>query len=196
MRVIAGTARGKRLRAPREAQTRPTSDLAKGALFDMLEAEALKRGFEPDDEGRMASGQCWPRVLDLFAGSGALGIEALSRGAAHADFVDHNSDACRTIQANLRETKLEEGGRVHRMQPSAAVARLPGPYDAVLLDPPYASADALRQALGALARDNLIAENGVVMLEHARDVAPPEQVAGLPLVRRTRHGRTGIALYA
>ena len=86
MRVIAGTARGRTLHAAEG--TRPTSDLIKGAIFSMLEALAYKRGFEPDAEGTLAAALAWPRALDLFAGSGALGIEALSRGSRSADFIE------------------------------------------------------------------------------------------------------------
>src|SRR6516162_2790230 len=88
VRVISGTARGRHLRAAPE--TRPTADLVKGAIFSMLEALAYKRGFEPDEEGDFAAAVAWPRVLDLFAGSGGLGIEALSRGAQSAQFVEQD----------------------------------------------------------------------------------------------------------
>src|ERR671928_613887 len=102
MRVISGSARGRHLRAA--GATRPTADLIKGAIFSMLEALAYKRGFEPDLDGNFAAGLAWPRVLDLFAGSGALGIEALSRGARWADFVEQDREAARAIAANLRST--------------------------------------------------------------------------------------------
>ena len=103
MRVIAGTARGRPLQAPGRAPTRPTADKIKGVIFSMLEAEALKRGFEPepadeDSDGRFAAAVAWPRVLELYAGSGALAIEALSRGAQHADLVDSSRDARQTLQ--------------------------------------------------------------------------------------------------
>src|ERR1700682_2633267 len=111
MRVISGTARGRPLRAA--LQTRPTADLIKGAIFSMLEALAYKRGFEPDEEGNLAAALAWPHVLDLFAGSGGLGIEALSRGAASAEFVEQSRDAARIITANLRTTGLDEHARVH-----------------------------------------------------------------------------------
>src|SRR5262245_64153570 len=106
MRVISGTARGRPLRATRE--TRPTADLIKGAIFSMLEALAYKRGFEPDEDGNFAAMLAWPRVLDLYAGSGALGIEALSRGAAFAEFVDQDREAARIIEANLRLADFAE----------------------------------------------------------------------------------------
>src|SRR5215210_5447750 len=102
MRVIAGTARGRPLRAA--LQTRPTADLIKGAIFSMLEALAYKRGFEPDQDGNLAAALAWPRALDLFAGSGGLGIEALSRGARSVEFVERDREAARVIEANLRST--------------------------------------------------------------------------------------------
>ena len=95
MRVISGTARGRH--AARGRSTRPTADLIKGAIFSMLEALAYKRGFEPDEDGNLAAALAWPRVLDLFAGSGGLGIEALSRGAQSAEFVEQDRAAARII---------------------------------------------------------------------------------------------------
>src|ERR1700724_4122151 len=99
MRVISGFAAGRTLSA--DQQPGPHADLIKGAIFSMLEALAYKRGFEPDDEGNLAAGLAWPRVLDLFAGSGGLGIEALSRGAQSAEFIEQDRAAARTIQSNL-----------------------------------------------------------------------------------------------
>ncbi len=99
MRVISGTARGRHLRAAPE--TRPTADVIKGAIFSMLEALAYKRGFEPNEEGDLAAALAWPKVLDLFAGSGALGVEALSRGAKSAEFVEQDREAARVIASNL-----------------------------------------------------------------------------------------------
>ncbi|MGH2350896.1 MAG: RsmD family RNA methyltransferase, partial [Chloroflexota bacterium] len=125
MRVIAGEARGVPLVAPAGRGTRPTSDRTKEAIFSVL-----------GDLG------CEGRVLDLFAGSGALGIEALSRGATFCDFVDSAAAACRAIEANLAKTKLAAQGRVHR-QPvarfvAAATGRAAGvSYDLILMDPPY-----------------------------------------------------------
>src|SRR6059058_467490 len=132
MRVVAGSARGRPLRAPKNAPTRPTADHIKEALFSMLEAEALKRGYELDDEGRMASGLAWPRVLDLYAGSGALGIEALSRGAEHATFVEKSTDATKAISANLRTLGFDPQATILQAGLPQALDRLRGPYDLVL----------------------------------------------------------------
>src|SRR5437016_13996319 len=138
-------ARGRPLRAAPE--TRPTADLIKGAIFSMLEALAYKRGFEPDEDGNLAAGLAWPRVLDLFAGSGGLGIEALSRGAESADFVEQDRDAARIIASNLRTTDLEERARVHQTPVDVALRRVRGPVDLVFLDPPYAGTPSLEQTL-------------------------------------------------
>src|SRR3981081_3164733 len=140
MRVIAGTARGRLLRAA--DKTRPTADLVKGAIFSMLEALAYKRGFEPDEEGNLAAALAWPRALDLFAGSGGLGIEALSRGAQSVAFVEQDREAARIIQANLRTTGLDERARVHQAAVLSALRTVRGPIDLVFLDPPYADAAA------------------------------------------------------
>src|SRR6476660_3702412 len=95
VRVISGTARRRNLRAA--ATTRPTADLIKGVIYSMLEALAYKRGFEPDEDGNLAAALAWPHVLDLVAGSGGLGIEALSRGAQFAEFVEQDRAAARII---------------------------------------------------------------------------------------------------
>src|SRR5260370_25505685 len=105
MRVISGTARGRPLRAAPE--TRPTADLIKGAIFSMLESLAYKRGFEPDEAGNLAAALAWPHVLDLFAGSGAVGIESLSTVAQSAESVDQDREAGRIIQSNLPTTALD-----------------------------------------------------------------------------------------
>src|SRR6185312_13879217 len=105
MRVISGAARGRPLRAAPE--TRPTADLIKGAIFSMLEALAYKRGFEPDEDGNFAASLAWPRVLDLYAGSGGVGIEALSRGATFAEFVEQDREAARILVSNLRGAGLD-----------------------------------------------------------------------------------------
>src|SRR5437588_11873986 len=119
MRVISGSARGHHLRAAQ--QTRPTADLIKGSIFSMLEALAYKRGFEPDEDGNLAAALAWPRVLDLFAGSGGLGIEALSRGARSAEFVEQDREAVRIISSNLRATDLDDRARVHQAPVSGAL---------------------------------------------------------------------------
>ncbi len=206
MRVIAGTARGRPLRAPSGDDTRPTGDKIKGVIFSMLDAEAMRRGVEAepaDDEsdGRFAMAVAWPRVLELYAGSGALSIEALSRGCRRADLVESNGAARRTIEANLARTGLADRARVHAMRSEQAVSTLRGPYDLILLDPPYASAE-VPGLVQRLVEGTLLSADGVVVWEHARDTVPARVVAAgdgsraLHLVRTNSHGVAAVSLYA
>jgi 16S rRNA (guanine966-N2)-methyltransferase len=196
LRVIAGAARGRSLQVPRGTSTRPTSDLAKGAIFAMLEAEAYKRGYEPDEEGTMAAGLAWPHVLDVFAGSGALGIEALSRGARHAEFVEQDPAACRTIRANLAKTGFLDRATIHQLPARQALARASKPVDLVLLDPPYGERSALDAALAVLETEQLLTRSGAVVLEQSSSDAPPDAIAAIPLARTRIHGSTRLTLYA
>jgi 16S rRNA (guanine966-N2)-methyltransferase len=195
VRVIAGTARGRPLRAA--AQTRPTADLIKGTIFSMLEAAAYKHGFEPDEEGNLAAALAWPRVLDLYAGSGALGIEALSRGASFAEFVEQEAEALRVIEANLRSTGLSERGRIHQSTALRAIrgTRLRGPYDLILADPPYADNTAMTDVASALAESTLLRPTSAVVLEHAAAATPPTNIGELPLHTTRKHGQTSVSLY-
>lgn len=195
VRVISGTARGRHLRAADE--TRPTADLIKGSIFSILEALAYKRGFEPDlEEGDFAAARAWPRVLDLFAGSGALGIEALSRGALSAEFVEQDREAARVILSNLRSTGLDERARVHQTPVSAALRSVRGPIDLVFADPPYEDQEALQLAVEALASPGMLLPASVVVLEQAWKTEPAASIGKLPLASTRRHGRTRITLYA
>lgn len=194
MRVISGIARGRTLRAA--LQTRPTADLVKGAIFSMLEALAYKRGFEPDDDGNLAAALAWPRALDLYAGSGGLGIEALSRGARFAEFVEQDRAAAQIIQANLRTMGLDDRARVHQATVGAAVKMVGTPVDLVFVDPPYADTAGLDQAIAALAKPGLLSPTSVAVLEQSAMAEPPSTIGPLKLSTTRRHGRTRITLYA
>ena len=187
MRVIAGEARGVPLVAPKGRATRPTSDLLKGAIFNVLG----ERG-----------GRGW--VLDLFAGSGALGIEALSRGADWCDFVDSARAACHAIEANLAKTKLADRARTHclpvqrwlaQRQAQAALQGEDAAYDLILADPPYAleGRDAL---LLELSRSPLVGPGTVLLLEHASRWEPPPVLGPLAQVRSRAHGDSAFTVYA
>lgn len=205
MRVIAGSARGRPLRAPAGDHTRPTSDKAKGAAFSMLEAEAFRRGFLPDEHAtigsRFASAVCWPRVLELFAGSGALTIEALSRGAERADLVETDREARLAIKQNLVWAGLEGRAAIHRLRADLALAALGGPYDLVLLDPPYDEPGVV-ELIQQLANPRLSASTAVLVWEHPRTVSSPDRIDdqnASPWWRRVKtntHGATAISLYA
>lgn len=178
MRVIAGSARGRPLRAPDVAGLRPTSDLVRGAIFDMVGPF-----FGPEE-----------RVLDLYAGTGALGIEALSRGAGWCDFVEQNRRCVTAIHHNLHTTGLAARAQVFAGSVSAAISRLQGPYTLVLLDPPYAQGiDAA--VVAALLDRGLLTPDTVVVAEHAWRVPAPEGFGPLRRVKQRRHGDTAISLY-
>ncbi len=179
-RVIAGTARGVRLAAPGPG-TRPIGDRVKQTLFAVL---------EPELDGA--------RVLDLFAGSGAGGIEALSRGAAHAVFLEKDGGACRVIAENLRRTGLTDSATVVRRDVAAwlndaAGAAAEAPFDIVLADPPYADTDALTHALQLV--EPVLAQGGVVVAKHFWRDAPPARVGLLASVRDRRFGETALTFY-
>lgn len=199
MRVIAGRARGRRLLAPGSEKIRPTGDRLKGAIFSLLEALAYKSGFaeEVDELGevRFAAALAWPRVLDVYAGSGALGIEALSRGAERAEFVEANGKARRLIERNLRLAGLSEGATVHALAAEQAISTLAGPYDLILADPPYADSGAVH-VLKRMADAPHLTDGGVLVWEHHRDYEPPPRLGRLGLRRTLRHGGAAVSLYA
>jgi len=180
-RVIAGSAKGIRLRAP-GAGTRPLADRVKQTLFAIL---------EPDLDGA--------HVLDLFAGSGAGGIEALSRGAAGAIFVEKDQGAAAVIDANLQATGLAG--------PAAAVIRwdvvrwlaepnVDAAFDLVLVDPPYAETEVLMRVLGILGADPApLADGARVVAKHFWRNRPPEQIGRLAFERNRRFGETALTFY-
>ncbi len=181
MRVIAGEARGVPLVAPPGRTTRPTSDRLKEAIFSTL-----------GDRG------CRGRVLDLFAGSGALGIEALSRGAEWCDFVESSPKACRTIEANLAKTRLAGRARLYCLPVERFVAlhaASGAPYDLILLDPPYAY-EGLEALLGTLAATPLVGAQTAVLVEHSSRRTLPETLGALRLSRRRQHGDGAFSLYS
>jgi 16S rRNA (guanine966-N2)-methyltransferase len=195
MRVISGTARGRTLRAA--PNTRPTADLIKGVIYSMLEALAYKRGFEPDEDGNLAAALAWPRVLDLFAGSGGLGIEALSRGAQAAEFVEQDREAAKIIEANLRAARLDERARVHLAPVGAALRSVRFPVDLVFADPPYDDVEAVEATATALGKPGLLLPTSVVVVEQSSNAdPPPAQIGELPLLNSRRHGRTRVNVYA
>jgi 16S rRNA (guanine966-N2)-methyltransferase len=175
LRVIAGAARGRELRQPRGA-TRPTSARLREALFSMLDA------------GEML---CTP-ALDLYAGSGALGIEALSRGVGRCTFVEAEGRTCAVIKENLDRVQLAGGtvvrGRVGRWRPPNGEV-----YALVLADPPYddvASWAAIEESIA-----DALTEDATIAVEHQAQDAPPDRLAGRPLWRDRRQGEGAVAIY-
>lgn len=184
--MVTGSAKGIRLLAPGPG-TRPLPDRLKQALFASLE---------------VALAPAWPvPFLDLFAGSGAAGIEALSRGAPSAVLVERDAAAARVIAENLRRTRLSGLARVIRRDVSVVLpaggASVGGPFGAVLLDPPYADRQALDGALHRLGDLSLgwMSEGAIVVAKHAWRDELPERAGQLVLERRRRFGESGLSYY-
>ena len=192
MRVVAGTAGGHPLKAPRGGATRPTADRNKEALFSMIEA-LLARAMEVE----MGTPELWRgiRVLDLYAGSGALGIEALSRGAEHATFVEAQPAAAAVIRENLRATGLVDRATIRLREVARVFDGLRDPVQLVLMDPPYADPAAL-SVLQRVAAASWLAADALIAFEHAPRLACPDKLGTLTRQRERRHGDTMLTLYA
>ena len=176
MRIVGGTLGGRVLRAPAGHSTRPTSEKVREAIFNIL----------PDVGGA--------RVLDIFAGSGAMGIEALSRGAVHATFIDRDKTALKVLRGNLAELGLEDRATIIAQDAIAAVRREPAePWRFVFVDPPYAS-DLATRAVLALPTASL-APDAWIVIEHDRRHAPPEALGSLLRTDERRYGDTLVSFY-
>ncbi len=182
MRVIAGKFRSRRLAAPAGIQTRPTSDRLRETLFNVL--------------GPSVENSVW---LDLFAGSGAIGIEALSRGARMVHFVESSSRAIRAIRSNLAALGISEGfeiaehravGALHLLSDHGVVC------DFCFLDPPYRRQDDYQQILSFLSRSPLLGTTGLVIAEHDKHFDPGEVFGSLSRRRKLRQGDAVLSFYA
>lgn len=176
MRIVAGTARGRALAAPRGDATRPTSDKVRGAIFNVL--------------GQFFQGGA---VLDLYAGSGAMALEALSRGCDRAVCVERDRAAAEAIRRNAEACGFADRVEIRREQVEAALCRLPrGAFSLAFIDPPYdLGPDA---ALAGVAP--LLAPGARVVAEHGARSLPAERFGALALVDRRSHGGTGISIYS
>ncbi len=176
MRVITGTARGKRLiTVSGDELVRPTSEKVKEAVFSSIQF---------DIEGR--------RVLDLFAGCGQLGIEALSRSADSAVFVDASDISVGVIKKNLAATGLSDKAQVVRSDYSLFCARCSDKFDIAFLDPPY-RAGLLEKALSAVCP--LMSDYGIIICEHPSDVVPEQEINGFTVSRTYRYGKIMVTMY-
>ena len=177
MRVITGKARGITLKTPEGMQTRPTTDRVKEAMFSIIQFEVPGA-----------------RVLDLFGGSGQLGIEALSRGAKSAVFVDATENACKLIRENLKRTKLEQEGRVVRSDYLDYLKRCRETYDIILLDPPYAEVF-LENALKYIVEIDILQSGGIIVAERPLGKDLPWDFDGYVRSRDYKYGNTLLTIY-
>jgi 16S rRNA (guanine966-N2)-methyltransferase len=182
MRVIAGTKKGRTLYAVPGNKTRPTTDKVKEAMFNLLG--------QPYFDGGTA--------LDLFAGTGALGIEALSRGMEKAVFVDIQRQAIETIHQNLSSLSLMERGEVFKNEAQRALKALQKrsiQFDIVFLDPPYAFDDQVIKLLELLNTFHLVQSDGLVIVETAKKTEVPDQIGSLTLWKHQHYGDIQIRIY-
>jgi 16S rRNA (guanine966-N2)-methyltransferase len=185
MRVIAGQYRGRLLRSLRGMDTRPTSDRLRETLFNVLTG---------GDRDALA-GSIW---LDLFAGTGAIGIEALSRGAKQVFFVETSAPAAQLIDQNLKSLGIVEGYKILRDDLSGAIWRLQREHvaaDVVFLDPPYRMQQAYEETLTALADSSLVWAMSLVIAEHEKRFDPGEEFGSLRRTRKLTQGNTALSFY-
>ena len=179
MRVVGGRVKGMRLKGAVSASTRSTTERVRAAIFNILLGELYQEG----------------RVLDLFAGCGGLGIEALSRGAAWADFVELDRRQCQVIRSNLQTTGFSAISQVHCSDVINSLESLAGPYQLVLMDPPYAMQN-LDPFLDKLGQDSgLVAQSGIVVVGHSRFLELPPQFYTLRRTSIRRYGDNMVDFY-
>ena len=175
MRIISGTQRGRRLVSLPGEDVRPTTDKVKEAIFSAIQF---------DIEGR--------RFLDLFAGSGQMGLEALSRGAASAVFVDSSNDSIKVIKENVKITGFSDCCRIHRSDALSYLALSSETFDIAFLDPPYANG-ILEKALTEVSKK--MSDYGTIICEHPPEVVLPDSVNDFSVFKKYRYGKINVTTY-
>ena len=177
--MVAGSAKGRRLRGAISRGVRPTTERVRAAIFNILAP------YQYEEQ----------RILDLYAGSGSLGIEALSRGAEWADFVERDQRQCQVVRANLETTGFLHAAGVHCSAVEVALPGLPGPYGLVLMDPPYQLTSA-GEVLSAIARQKDLMEPGsTVVIGHSKRLSLDAKYGPLELVSQRRYGDNAVDFY-
>ena len=177
MRVVAGRAKGVCLKTPDGMLTRPTADRVKEAMFSIIQFDLPGA-----------------RVLDLFGGTGQLGIEAISRGANSAVFVDVREDACRLIRENLKRTNMTAEAKVIRSDYMTYLKSCNEMFDIVLLDPPYAE-EFLENSLKIITEIDILQSGGIIISERPVGKELPHQFSGFSRSRDYKYGKTLLTLY-
>lgn len=181
MRIVAGKFRGLPLKSLKSGALRPTSSQMRETLFDVL-----------------GEGICGAQFLDTFAGSGGVGIEALSRGAARVVFIEHHRAAVEIIRRNLEALSIESGFRIIATKVERGIERLTeedAQFDYVFLDPPYAELREYHHTLRGLARSGIISAGSLIMVEHSRYCRLEQNYGSLIQTRLLRHGDSQLAFY-
>ncbi len=177
MRVTGGTGRGRRLKTPAGSRVRPTSDKVKQALFNIIGEKVIDA-----------------RFLDLFAGAGGIGIEALSRGAGHVVFVDSSRASLDVVRQNIEQTGFGDKAQAVLSKAESFLKRPPASYDIVFLDPPYA--DELQPLLELIAASGSLKPDSIVIAEHFKKQPSPAGAGDLTLYREAKYGDTVLAFYS
>jgi 16S rRNA (guanine966-N2)-methyltransferase len=178
MRITGGTARGQQLKVPKAQLVRPTTDRVREAIFSILASLAGH----------------WSRGLDLYAGSGALGIEALSRDAEWIDFVDQEHKCCTAIKQNLEKAGFSQKAHVYCCSVAKALTFLDSQYDVIFMDPPYADLS-INSMVTQLASSKVIGDSSLVIISHASRFPLQHSYDGLSLVKERQYGDTCISIY-
>jgi len=178
MRITGGTARGRVLQVPRNVDIRPTTDRTREAVFSML----------------VSLTQIWDRCLDLYAGTGALGIEALSRGAGRVDFVEKERRNCDNIKRNLLTLGFKDNAHVYCFDVSRAISELKEQFDIIFMDPPYAD-KTIENIIEKLSASQIVRENTVLVVSHSSRVVLKEEYGILKMIKNKKYGDTSISIY-
>ena len=178
MRITGGSLRGRRIRVASSTRLRPTSDRVRGAVFSILGMQACAGA----------------RVLDLYAGTGMLGVEALSRGASSSVFVESDGRLARRMRENLRDISMEEQTKVIRARVERVLDSLEGAFDLVFADPPY-GAQVWSDLMGRLGRGDLLSERGVVVVEYRHGTSLADDYGVLTKQTSRRYGDSVIGVY-
>lgn len=177
MRIIAGDYKGRRLASPIDDRVRPTTDKVKEAIFSILTNEIYGSN-----------------VLDLFAGSGNLGLEALSRGAKHCWFCDSSRDSIKLIRGNISYCKADDKSTVLAGDFRKTLTRIPEQMDIILLDPPYGK-DMLPECFDLIEEYDVLAENGLIIAEHRKEEELPEEFGRFTKIKERKYGKVVVSIY-
>ncbi|OHW62660.1 ribosomal RNA small subunit methyltransferase D [Andreesenia angusta] len=183
MRIISGEYRGFRLKTPKGDSTRPTTDRVKESVFSMIESKK-----------HITSGA---RVLDLFAGSGGIGLEFLSRGAAHACFVDSDASSISVIKENIAKCRAEDSTEVYRNDAFKAIellSRKRHKFDYIFMDPPYEK-NIIPKILETIYNSGILSSNGLIIAEHEAGLEMEENVCNMAKIDSRKYGSIGVSFF-